>query len=294
MKYALLPYLQQARFWLLAISGSLLVINLQLNWQTTKSFAQLTISLFFWFAAVALLWKKRHNLKLESDIFSTLLGIFLIAWVLFRNANLTSTDDILRYLSPFFSAIGVALLASGIRGIKQYWQALTTIFFLSLPILTSINLIEKIIGISLISAKLCNFVLWYLGFPVYRQGVIVILPKGAIEIYPGCSGIDIIILLLQLSIIFFFFFKGKIYQKILLPIAAIILSLLVNSVRLTLLALLVNFSNQATFDYWHGEDGAQIFCTISILLFGILCHFVIQQNSRKKDDSLELNSYDAP
>ncbi len=281
MKFALPLYLQQARYWLLAILGALIVINLQLNWRLTTNLSQLTISIFFWFAALSLIYQKRHNLKLESDFFSTIMGILLIVWVLVRNANQTSNDDILQYLSPFFSAIGVALLASEIKEIKQYWQPLTTVFFLSLPNLTIINLMEKTMKISLLSAKICNFVLWYLGFPVYRQGVIVILPKGAIEIYAGCAGIDIIILLLQLSVIFFFFFNGKTYQKLLLPMVAIALALVVNSGRLVLMALLVNSSNQAAFDYWHGAEGAQIFCNISIVLFGIACHFFIQQNDQK-------------
>jgi cyanoexosortase A len=159
----------------------------------------------------------------------------------------------------------VALIASGIKGLKQYWQEFI-ILLLSLSDGLLLSLIAGKVDVSLLAAKVSNFVLWYLGFSVYRQGVNVILPTGGIEIYPGCSGLNAILLLLQLSLVFILIFPINISQKILLPIIAVSLALLV-----------ANYNHQG-FEYWHGESGNQIFSTISILAFGFVCHWILMQN----------------
>lgn len=139
-----------------------------------------------------------------------------------------------------------------------------------------ISLVTAKVDVSLFAAKVANFVLWYLGFAVYRQGVNVILPTGGIEIYPGCSGLNaILLLLLQLSLVFILVFPINIFQKIVLPIVAVSLAFIINVFRLVLMTLLVADSNHQGFEYWHGESGNQIFSTISILAFGFVCHWIL-------------------
>jgi cyanoexosortase A len=168
------------------------------------------------------------------------------------------------------------LMASGVKGLKQYWQVFLIILF-SLSDGLLFSLISTNFDVSILAAKTANFVLWYLGFAVSRQGVNVILPTGAIEIYPACSGLNAMLLLLQLSFIFILTFPLKNIQKLILPILAVGLAYIINIFRLVLMTLLVAASNHEGFKYWHGEPGNQIFSTISILAFGLVCHWILKE-----------------
>jgi cyanoexosortase A len=283
--------LQNSKFWLLGIAGGLIALHLHVAWVMTHSIDQLTMSLLFWVAALRILWKERYTLSLESEVTATCLGLFLIAWVLIKNTSIHSQTDILVQITPFFSALGLGLVASGFKGLKQYRRSLAIIFLLSLPIETLSELINKIIGSTILVAKFSTFVLWYLGFQVQRQGVQVILPTGTVEVYPRCSGVNLMLIIVQLGVLATLIFHLKYYQKILLPIIGALLAFIINGIRVTLMAVLVANSNQTAFEYWHGEEGAQIFTTICILIFGLFCYLLVQLSEKQREK--EFSSQDS-
>ncbi|HEY9690697.1 MAG TPA: cyanoexosortase A [Oculatellaceae cyanobacterium] len=276
--------IQDFKFWLLGITGGLIGLHLRLTWVMTQSIDQVIFNLIFWIAAFSLLWKRRNTLKLESTAISTFFGLLLIGWMLIKSTNIYSNTDILILFFPLITALGLALIASGVKGFKQYKKELWIIFLLTIPKVTLAEIIDKTIGSTLIAAKFTNFLLWYLGFPVQRQGVYVFLPTGSIEVYPGCSGLNLMLLLLQIAILAIMIFDLKLYQKILLPIIGILLAFVLNGFRITLLAILVAGSQEQAFQYWHGDEGTQIFSTLSILIFGWFCHVLVQhyENQPKK------------
>ncbi|MDZ7957545.1 MAG: cyanoexosortase A [Aulosira sp. DedQUE10] len=269
--------LQKSNFWLCAIAVGLTIIQLDLAGKFIGSVDALTIRGLFWLSILYLIWRKRDNLNLDSDIFSTLIGLLLTIFSLVKSLSLFWFDSIFVKISALLSFLGLALIASGFRGLKQYSKE-----FLILLLLLSEGLIFALISrqvdVSILAAKVANFVLWYLGFSVSRQGVNVILPTGAIEIYSGCSGLNAILILLQLSLLFILVFPIKIFHKIMLPIVAVSLAFVINVFRLVLMTLLVAASNHQGFEYWHGGYGSQIFSTVSILAFGFVCHWVLQEN----------------
>lgn len=124
------PKLKDIRYWLLGIAGGLQAICLTLVWKADDS-GHFGMSLLFLFAIGSLIWEKRHTFKYKSEILPSIVGMGLISWVLWESANLAD-GNIMRLL-PFASAFGVALLASGFKGLKQYWQELVILFFLGVP-----------------------------------------------------------------------------------------------------------------------------------------------------------------
>ncbi len=172
--------LENTLFWLLAISASLTAVYVSLYTKLDGDLSQVTISLLGLGAVFSLLAEKREKLTLESDLFSSLLGILLIAFVLVRSNYVDAIDSFVE-LTPFVIFLGVALLASGIKGLRQYWLELLIIFAFNIPV----GYIASRLDISIITAKFSFAFLSYLGFPVLRQGVNIILPTGAIEVYPG-------------------------------------------------------------------------------------------------------------
>lgn len=275
--------LQNTQFWLLAIAGGLIAVHLSLTWRIDGDLSQMAMSALAWGAALSLLWEKRHNLSFESDIFSSVLGLLFIAFVLFRSLFVTGFDSLVQ-LSPVITALGLAMLASGVR-LQQYWLELIILLAFNIPV----KLLSSAIDISLLTAKFTNIVLTYLGFEVSRQGVNIILPTGAVEVYPGCSGIESIVQLLRVAILFLVMFPTDLAKKILVPVVAILIAFVVNGVRVSLMAVLVAYSSQEAFKYWHVGTGSQIFFLISILIFGSFCYFVSPKDDSNNQEPTEFS-----
>jgi len=231
----------------------------------------LSTSLVFWAAVSSLAWEKRDKLSTNSGIFSSFLGASLLTSVLLKSASVSGNDFFLRF-SPFISALGLALLVSGAKGLKQYWQELLLLGFISIPQ----GLVHKCVDLSLLTAKYSTFILSCLGFPVARQDVFITLPKGTVEVASGCSGINGMLQLLGLALLFIFMFPETTRkQKVYIPFLALFIAFLVNGIRVAILAVLVGYSHPEAFDYWHKGTGSQIFSMIEILIFGLFCWFFI-------------------
>ncbi len=274
--------LENTQFWLLAIASSLTAVYITLYMRLDGNLSQLTISLLGLGAVFSLLAEKRQTLKFESDIFSSLLGILLIAFVLLRSNYVAAIDSFVE-LTPFIVFLGLALLASGIKGLRQYWLELLIIFAFNIPV----GYISQRLDISIFTAKFSFAFLSYLGFPVIREGVNIIMPTGAVEVYPGCSGMETISQLVKLAVLFLVMFPTSLVKSLIIPIVAVIIAFLVNSVRVALMAFLVAKSSPAAFDYWHTGTGSEIFFLLCTLLFGGFCYLITKQD---RNEQMELPS----
>lgn len=279
--------LLQSKFWLFGILFGLTVLHLLLSWRVIGDIDQLIISVLFWRAILCLLCQKQDTLNLESGIFSSFFGFLLIGLVLFKSVSLFWFESSFLKLAPLLLALGLGMLASGIKGLKQYWRELTIVLLLCLPEPSALSqLIEDLFKVSLLTAKFAIFVLWYLGFEASGAGVSVILPKGSVWVREACTGTNMALLLLKLAIVFILVFPTNWSKKILVLIGAISIAFVNGGMRVALMAVVV--SDHKVFEYWHGASGNQIFSTISILIFGLLCRFLLQPPTSAGSDSLEL------
>lgn len=234
-------------------------------------------SLLYWIAIGSIVWSKREDLRLESGISGTVLGTLVLALVLIKSSFLEGYDPFLR-VAPFLSALGLGLLASGLRGLKQYWKELTIFAFLIPPP----SAMAMIVDFSPITARLSTALLWYSGFDVIRRGNFIFIPDGGVEVYSGCSGIDVMLHLLGLSLIFISVFSTSNFQKFLLPVISLLLAFFINGIRVAIMALLSGPANKELFEYWHKGDGSLIFSLLAVGLFGIYCFFI-----SKEDDTVD-------
>ncbi|MGJ5627876.1 cyanoexosortase A [Nostoc sp. CALU 1950] len=279
--YFIAKSLKNAEFWLLGIGSSLIAINLTLVLRH-GTISSLYISFLFFIAMYILLKEKRHNLTFESGIFSSFLGTLLLV-VVFINSTFQINVGILSLFLPLISGFGLALLASGCKGLKQYRKELLLLGFLTIR--NFLVLVRHKLDISLITAKLSTAILWYTGSQVNRSGVMINLPGGSIEVYSGCAGIDVIIDLLSLAVLFIFLFNLSLQQKFIVPIVAAILGFIVNGFRVALMAILVAQGDKQAFEYWHEGDGSLIFSMIATLFFGCFCWFLLSRNEQENENT---------
>lgn len=264
--------LQEPKYWLLGIAAGSIALHLTLISRTENTDLFGTM-LLFWGVVAFLIWERHESLNLESGVFGSCLGVVLIAFILLKSSSISGYDFFLR-LSPFLFGVSLAMLASGTKGLKQYWQELLILAYTAIPP----GAIGVFVDVAKLTAKFSAFLLHYLGFEVVRQGVYLMLPKGTVEVYHGCSGVNAILQLLGLAVVFLLMFPTTLGQKIIVPIAAVIIAFVVNAARVGLMAVLVSLSQPEAFKYWHEGNGSVIFSMISVTIFGIFCWFAILKN----------------
>ncbi|MFB2979465.1 cyanoexosortase A [Microseira sp. BLCC-F43] len=279
----LLKLLQKPKLWLLGIAVSLIGIHLSLVGKTAPTFF-LGTSILFWLSVVSRLWEKRRTLSLNSGVFSRFFGMTLIILVIVKILSLNGYDPFLR-IFPLISALGLGLIASGIKKLKQYCQEFILLIVLAVPPELITDPINQLIGVSSLTGKFSSFVLWYLGYEVLADGDFIIQPKGKIWISPECAGLTTLLWLLQLSALFLIVFPLEFGKKILVPIVAVITGFAINGLRIAYLAVLA-FSDREAFNYWHSQN-SQIFSLLSVLLIGIFCLWLIKQEESEdgEDDA---------
>lgn len=255
-------------FWLLACAAAIATFHLNLIWQQQITTGQSAVTnLVGWGLILYLLWQKRHLSLSELQVPQWLrtTGLVLLGWSLVRAWLRRGSLEIISIFFPLVAITALLLIAVGWRGLKSYpWEFMTSAF-LSMP-LGSVDFIGDALKIPVIDAQLATFTLHYLGFEVYRRGNLVFLPGGAVEIASSCSSFSTIISLLILVFAFLIVFPVPRFKQLVLVIGTICSVLVVNSVRMGLLAVLVAGQQTTAFEYWHGSAGAEIFSNISIFV----------------------------
>jgi cyanoexosortase A len=227
-----------------------------------------------------LLWKKRNTLKFDSSLFASGLGLLLIFLMVFKGLSIFWFEAYFIRIATLFSAIGLCLLASGFKGLKQYGAELVIVILLCVPTSMIFARTLQLVDVPLLTAKVSNLILWYLGFQSSRQGVSIYLPNGGVEVIVFCTGLSSAIVMFSLSIICMAVFLRSWTSRIIIGVSSILIGFFLGSFRVVLMALVV--SDEPAFDFWHGSSGNQIFSTLGILIFGFLANYLINKPDEPK------------
>ena len=257
-------------FLLVGIAAAGVFVHLGINLKMEK-YSHFAMSLIFWLAAISLVWDRRKQIAPSSNLMSCGLGVISIGITLigaFVDRNLFLG------FAPLGFAVGLALLTSGIAKLLRYREELIILFALGVPKL----LLPLLPDISPLTAKFSAFWLMYCGFDVVLQNNKIILPQGGVDVVPSCSGLNLITYMLGLSVIFQVMFPlpQKNILNVISYVFAAAIGFLVNSIRVSLLALLSGDASHRAFEYWHSQEGALIFVTTSVLIYGVFCGLLLR------------------
>lgn len=258
----------RTQLWLGLIGLGLIALHLTLTWRLTQQMDQMVFNVLFWSAIVSLLWQRRQTLVLTSDWFSSTAASLLMGLVLVKSLSLFWFESTFVRIFPGFAILSLGLLASGTR-LKQYWREGLMVLTMMIPDGVVSHLIEPKWGLAIqtVLAQSTTFILHYIGIDVVRQGTEVLLRKGAVRVEYGCTGIPILILLVQLSILLILLFPGRSYRQGYIFLLAGAIAFVLSSLRISLMVIVVG--QPASFEFWHGPQGAQIFSTLGIILFAL-------------------------
>lgn len=239
---------------------------------------ELTTTFFFWLVALFIIWKKRTSLVLDATPWKNALGIFLLGAVIYRGLLLFWHETFVVQFLPFFSFLGLVLIASGWQRIQEYTRPLLVFFIFTISdYLIGIlnNLLEHQLNFSEITANVTAFFLHYIGFDVAQKGIIIALPKGSVSVGYPCTGGKLIAFLVPLSLVLFIAMPLNWQSRFKLLLGLTGISFFLGVIRVALLAVVV--SDKSTFDYWHNyEEGGQIFSIIAFGFWIVLANLVYE------------------
>jgi len=269
-------------FWLFTTWISLIAINLTMMFRVADHVDEIAIQILTWAVAVILVIRNRHHFKLETTPSAIAIGTLLIIWMLIKSLFTRKVNDILFILTPIAATIGLALIASGWKGLKQYWQPILLAATLGIPVPFLFSALEKVIPVNEYTAQFANSVLWYGGAKVVQEGITIASQFGSVLVGRGCAGLPPILMLLRIALMFVLVFPVTRLHMWIMFISAVAIAFIVNSCRV---ALLVIISQQTdVFHYWHDGDGSQIFSVIAVSIFLGLSNWLTQDDGDEYEE----------
>jgi exosortase/archaeosortase family protein len=106
-----------------------------------------------------------------------------------------------------------------------------------------------------------------LGQPATASQDLLQLPGGAVQVQPGCSGFDMAFILGATGFVIGTFFSRRWTETLKLMAMGIGLAFALNVPRIMLLAIASVHWGKASFEFWHGQVGGQIFAMILFTLY---------------------------
>jgi cyanoexosortase A len=224
-------------------------------------------ALIIWWGAFLVMEKAPALTQLSPSPAGTCLGFALILWVLWRSLLITSLN-LGASLLPFLAGLGLALLATPLRGLRRFMPSLLILALL--PLMRALQIPYPYL-LTYATALLTKLILLLSGLPVQLQGETVVLPGGAVLISSACTGLPAMLQLFTVAIIFTVVFPMRfLWQNLLMALCGVWLGFFVNGFRIVLLALINSSgspSRQWWFELFHNGWPALIFPAIAAFLF---------------------------
>ncbi len=203
--------------------------------------------------------------------------------------NLMLVADIVTYAFILWVG-GVVLCIFGWQRGRTHWApVLHLIFMLPLPqilywkLTILLQLISSVVGVWIVSLA---------GVPVFLDGNIIDLGVYKLQVAEACSGLRYLFPILSFSYIFAILYRGPVWHKVVLLLAAAPVAVLMNSFRIGVIGVLINsYGIEQAEGFLHFFEGWVIFLACVGLLF--LLAIALQRTSRDPKplaETIDLNT----
>ncbi|WAR45337.1 VPLPA-CTERM-specific exosortase XrtD [Methylomonas rapida] len=217
--------------------------------------------------SVYLIWMRRRELRFVEDFKASLLGLglLLLGLFLFVLGGLATIRTIQHY-AFILAVVGIFAAAFGKSGLKIAWVPLVfLVFMVPFPQFIINNLSSKLqlmsswLGVEFIRA--CDIM-------VYLEGNVIDLGGYKLQVVEACSGLRYLFPLASLSFLCAYLFKGPVWQKVLIFLSSVPLTIFMNSFRIGVIGLLVNnWGTEMAEGFLHDFEGWAVFLLCMVLLF---------------------------
>jgi cyanoexosortase A len=198
------------------------------------------------------------------------IGSFILAFCILRGNNTVHPDNLITLLAPL-EGFALAILYEPFQKLGHFKSSLFILSLLPMQVILYRMLPEQMI--SHVTASASGLLLKTIGKDVTINGRYVLLPSGGVTVHGPCNGSDMICLLLIVAITFLVSFPlHRLFHRALVIIAAPLVAMACNSVRIAMLTLFAASPSQdsnSMFDFFHEEAGSLIFSGVAVSLIAI-------------------------
>lgn len=185
-----------------------------------------------------IVWQKRDALRdlpvTQSPLALPMVGLGLLLHILSVRAEV-------KFVSAYSLVLVIAGIIAFLFGRERLRLLRFPIAFLLLMIPVSTFILDPITSrLKLLSASLSAETIRSLGVPILRDGVMLHLANGSLEVANPCSGLRSIISLLTLGLIFAYFSPFPLWRRGVLVLATVPLAVAGNLARIIFLALILH------------------------------------------------------
>ncbi|WP_096788091.1 VPLPA-CTERM-specific exosortase XrtD [Rhodobacter sp. CZR27] len=194
-------------------------------------------------------------------------GLLVFAMALGALGKLSEIDDVTAYALILW--VGAMLLISfGWEQGRRFWPpVLHLVYMLPLPGLVYYKLSTFL---QAVSSELGVLFLQLMQVPVFLDGNIIDLGVTKLHVAEACSGLRYLFPILSFSYIFAVLYRGPLWHKAVLLVAAAPIAVLMNSIRIALAGWIVNHWGIGHVEgFSHFFEGWVIFLSSVMLLFAL-------------------------
>ncbi len=186
-----------------------------------------------------LIWRQRGQLR-ELPFTGSWLGVVLIAAGLtLRFVGESTTMQTLEHYAFLLVLYGVVLTLVGPAVFRRLWMPLLILIFaVPLP-----SLVDNALSLQLqlLSSQLGVWVIRAAGISVLLEGNIIDLGSYQLEVAEACSGLRYLFPLMTLAFILAYLFRGPMWKRIVIFLASIPITVVMNSLRIGIIGITVEY-----------------------------------------------------
>ncbi|MFN7871860.1 MAG: archaeosortase/exosortase family protein [Cyanobacteriota bacterium] len=195
-------------------------------------------------------------------------GVALLVALIWFGQRLMSSDFISSLL-PLLAGMAIALLAAPASKLRPFLKSLCVLALL--PVVRAVGTLTPLGPLSVATAWLAKQMVSICGYTAVQLGTLVKLQGGGVIVSGNCAGLGILLQLLRVAVIFALAFPMRHrWQNGLMIMVAPFLGMVVNGMRITLLALFVTSglpNRQWWFEFFHDHWGSLLFSGLGMQLF---------------------------
>src|SRR5262245_13403687 len=208
--------------------------------------------------AAWLLWSRRDAIVGSMGRPSWIGPVLILLALAMHGVGELSALYILSQGAFILSLFGIALGLGGFPLLRVVFIPIVfLIFAIPMPYFIDAMLTWRL---QLISSELGTFFIRLIGIPVYLEGNVIDLGVYKLQVVEACSGLRYMYPLLSLSFLAAYLFQAPLWQRAIVFLSAVPITIVMNSLRIGLVGVLVNsFGPQDADGFLHMFEGWIIF-----------------------------------
>ena len=236
--------------------------------------------------ALYLIWIKRYEIKEHNQ--GAWLGtvIAVVAAIAVMVGELSAIWTFVQY-GMLLLCLGLAWSMIGHQVKKIIVPFMHLFLVIPLPYMLDVMLSGKM---QLVSSNLGVEMIRWMNLSVYQEGNIIDLGIYKLQVVEACSGLNYMYPLMTIGLMMGYMYKAPFFARSLLFLSSVPISIIMNSFRIAIVAVLVNQSGiEAAEGFMHYFEGWVIFllCIVLLLIEAKLFNIALKLNDRSLANSFD-------